>query len=41
MQQVGRNAQIQDAKIREKDGCSAQISSVGHKLLYEIHPRSF
>jgi hypothetical protein len=24
----------------QKDGCRAQISSVGRKLLYEIHPWS-
>jgi hypothetical protein len=40
MQQVGRKAQIHDAKLVKKDGFRAQISSMGHKLLYEIHPRS-
>jgi hypothetical protein len=40
MQLVGCKAQIHDAKLREKDGCREQISSVGRKLLYEIHPRS-
>jgi hypothetical protein len=31
-------ALIHDAKLGEKDGRKAQILSVGHKLLYEIHP---
>jgi hypothetical protein len=30
-------AQIHDAKLGKKDGHRAQISSVGGKLLYEIH----
>jgi hypothetical protein len=33
-------AQIHDAKLGKKDGRRAQISSVGCKLLYEIHPRA-
>ncbi len=40
MQQVGRKAQIHDAKLGKKDGHRAKISSVGHTLLYEIHPWS-
>jgi hypothetical protein len=39
MQKVGHKAQIHDAKLGKKDGRRAQIPSVGHKLLYEIHPR--
>jgi hypothetical protein len=39
MQLVGRKAQIHDTKLGKKDGRRAQISSVGRKLLYEIHPR--
>jgi hypothetical protein len=31
--------QTHDAKLGKKDGRRAQISSVGRKLLYEIHPR--
>jgi hypothetical protein len=42
MQKVEHKAQMQDAKnvqnMLKKDGCRAQISSVGRKLLYEIHP---
>jgi hypothetical protein len=38
MQQVGRKVQIHNSKLVKKDGQRAQISSVGHKLLYEIHP---
>jgi hypothetical protein len=30
--------QIHDAKLGKKDGRRAQISSLGRKLLYEIHP---
>jgi hypothetical protein len=30
--------QIHDAKLGKKDWHRAQISSVGRKLLYEIHP---
>jgi hypothetical protein len=40
MQKVGREAQIHDAIIEKKDGHRAQISSIGRKLLYEIHPRN-
>jgi hypothetical protein len=40
MQKVGRKAQIHYAELGKKDGRRAQISSVGRKLLYEIHPRS-
>jgi hypothetical protein len=39
MIQVGRKAQIHGAKLEIKDGRRPQISSVGRKLLYEIHPR--
>jgi hypothetical protein len=35
---IRRKAQIHDTKLVEKDGCRGQISSIGHKLLYEIHP---
>ncbi len=38
MQKAGRRAQIHDAKLRGKDGRRAHISSVGRKLLNEIHP---
>jgi hypothetical protein len=30
--------QLHNAKLGEKDGRRAQISRVGCKLLYEIHP---
>jgi hypothetical protein len=39
MQKVECKAQIHDAKLEEISKKSiAQISSVGRKLLYEIHP---
>jgi hypothetical protein len=38
MQYVGPKVQINDAKLGKKDGHRAQISSIGRKLLYEIHP---
>jgi hypothetical protein len=31
--------QNHEAKLGKKDGQGVQISSVGRKLLYEIHPR--
>jgi hypothetical protein len=40
IQKVGRKAQIHDAKLGKKDGRTAKISSIGRKLLYEIHPWS-
>jgi hypothetical protein len=36
---VGRKAQTHDAKFGGKDWRKAQISSIGRKLLYEIHSR--
>jgi hypothetical protein len=39
MQKVGRKAQVHDAKLGKKGGPRAQISRIGHNLLYEIHPR--
>jgi hypothetical protein len=38
MQLVGCKAQIHEAKLEKKDECRVQISSVGRKLLCEIHP---
>jgi hypothetical protein len=40
MQKVECKAQIYEAKLGKKDGRRAEISSVGRKLLYEIHPRA-
>jgi putative component of membrane protein insertase Oxa1/YidC/SpoIIIJ protein YidD len=37
-QKLGHKVKIQDAKLGKKDGRRVQISSLGHKLLYEIHP---
>jgi hypothetical protein len=39
MQEVGPKVQIHDAKSGKKDGRRTPISSVGHKLLSEIHPK--